>query len=119
MWKRFCRYGDYMTGAGVTMVTVPCRWSVPMMMSITHRGTGVGLSAGNTCMHTYKLSSNQYDRKYFILLVTLMNYNSIKKILPDFTLPECVKYVLYVENGCYRLAYFKYRKDIFSKHLFN
>ncbi|XP_053507377.1 succinate dehydrogenase cytochrome b560 subunit, mitochondrial isoform X9 [Ictalurus furcatus] len=28
------------------MVTVPCRWSVPMMMSITHRGTGVVLSAG-------------------------------------------------------------------------
>ncbi len=24
------------------------RWSVPMMMSITHRGTGVGLSGGNT-----------------------------------------------------------------------
>lgn len=24
-----------------------CRWSVPMMMSITHRGTGVGLSGGN------------------------------------------------------------------------
>lgn len=23
-----------------------CRWSLPMMMSITHRGTGVGLSGG-------------------------------------------------------------------------
>ncbi|XP_060762000.1 succinate dehydrogenase cytochrome b560 subunit, mitochondrial isoform X4 [Neoarius graeffei] len=26
------------------------RWSVPMMMSITHRGTGVGLSAGGPLM---------------------------------------------------------------------
>lgn len=94
VWKRFCCYGDYMPGAGVTMVTVPCRWSVPMMMSITHRGTGIGLSAGNT--YTYKLSSNQYDRRYLILLVTIMNYYSIKKILPGFALPEYVKYVLYL-----------------------
>lgn len=51
--KRFCHYDDCMPGAGVTMVTMPCRWSVPMMMSITHRGTGIGLSAGNTHSHTF------------------------------------------------------------------
>uniref|UniRef100_A0A3B1IQR9 Succinate dehydrogenase cytochrome b560 subunit, mitochondrial n=1 Tax=Astyanax mexicanus TaxID=7994 RepID=A0A3B1IQR9_ASTMX len=33
-----------MPGTRVTMVTVSCRWSVPMAMSITHRGTGVALS---------------------------------------------------------------------------
>ncbi|XP_008432189.1 succinate dehydrogenase cytochrome b560 subunit, mitochondrial-like [Poecilia reticulata] len=25
------------------------KWSIPMMMSITHRGTGVGLSGGKAC----------------------------------------------------------------------
>ncbi|XP_062847620.1 succinate dehydrogenase cytochrome b560 subunit, mitochondrial-like [Trichomycterus rosablanca] len=40
------QYSDYIPRACVTIVTVPCRWSVPMMMSITHRGTGIGLSAG-------------------------------------------------------------------------
>lgn len=51
--KRFCHYADYMSEPGVTMVTVPCRWSVPMMMSITHRGTGIGLSAGNAHTHVF------------------------------------------------------------------
>lgn len=33
---------------GIKLSVVLCsRWSVPMMMSITHRGTGVGLSGGN------------------------------------------------------------------------
>lgn len=36
------------------------RWSVPMMMSITHRGTGVGLSGGNALLwiHFYDTTIN-------------------------------------------------------------
>lgn len=33
------------------------RWSVPMMMSITHRGTGIGLSGGNTSVFSIQNES--------------------------------------------------------------
>lgn len=44
------------------------RWSIPMAMSITHRGTGLGLSGGNTSVFSWSSMTKVIDMQVNVIV---------------------------------------------------